>query len=159
MDKVVYTERDVSGMASKRRGRTVAIAAGLGLVAVLALAGIYRTDLAVRYHVWRLERDPAWLAKIAGRPEETAARRAIREHLGMTLLFAYNLDLPDEPPLESATLDEYLTRRLAGEIRWEGQREGFLYFVLDGPEIWDSLCGRSICLKYCRTPLAEPLQP
>ena len=66
-------------MAPRRKGRTVAIAAGLGLLAVLALAGIHRGDLAARYHIWRLERDPAWLAKIVGRPEGTAARRAIHE--------------------------------------------------------------------------------
>ena len=65
------------GGRMSKKGRKTALIAGLGLVVVLALGAAYWKDLLFRYHLYRLEKDPAHLLDIAGAPPGTAKGMAV----------------------------------------------------------------------------------
>ena len=59
-----------------KRGRIAAVAAGVGFVAVLALAAVFRNEIEAWYHLERLKRDPGYFMTIAGEAEATPERLA-----------------------------------------------------------------------------------
>jgi len=131
-------------MASRRGRRTALVAAAIAIGAIAAAAAVYREDLMVRYHVFRLRRDPAYISAIAGYPVGTPARRAIAAFLAETIPLGtttFFLDLPDGEEgergpagipgigkVEEVGLERYLEMRSAGNLEREELRGGWIYF-------------------------------
>ncbi|MBI4606324.1 MAG: hypothetical protein HY721_30535 [Planctomycetes bacterium] len=82
-------------MRSSRRGKTAALLAGLGALAVLGAGLASWRDLAVRWHLWRLASDPGLLLEHATSPEGSlrrdAARAFVRTPVGGEALVAFVL--------------------------------------------------------------------
>ena len=64
-----------------KRGKHVAVIAGLGFLGVLGAAVAFRADLETWYHFERLRRDPAHFLAIAGEPERTPEHAALERYV------------------------------------------------------------------------------
>lgn len=71
----------IAAMNKRVVGGKVALLAGLGAIAVLAVGLLYWQEFVARYHVFRLSREPGYLHEILALPKGTAQRVAIESYL------------------------------------------------------------------------------
>jgi hypothetical protein len=100
-------------------GKNAAILAGLGAVGVAVLAGVFWEDIAVQYHLWRLQQYPAYLMEVVRCPEGTVERRSVRAylqtHAGAEALFSAYIRRFEEQyePVEECNFQRLETVRSA----------------------------------------------
>ncbi len=68
-------------MNSSKRGRTIALFTGAGVIGIAVVALVFWKDLVAHYHLYRLRSDPDYLREIIRADEESPEHEAIHAHL------------------------------------------------------------------------------
>ncbi len=68
-------------MNSSKRGRTIALFTGAGVIGITVVALVFWKDLVAHYHLYRLRSDPDYLREIIRADEESPEHEAIHAHL------------------------------------------------------------------------------
>ena len=69
-------------MNSSKRGRTIALFTGAGVIGIAVLGFVYWKDIVVQYHLYVLRNDPDYLVELIEEPEGTPEHKALSVFVG-----------------------------------------------------------------------------